>query len=64
MKRFKKSLLLCQLRLTSEEGQGLLEYVLLAVLIAMALISTLTSLGVTLPTIFQLITEQLQGDRR
>ena len=64
MKRFKKGLILCQLWLTSEEGQGLLEYVLLTVLIAMALISMLTSLGVTLPTIFQLITEQLQSDRR
>lgn len=64
MKRFKKGLMLWQLRLTSEEGQGLLEYVLLSVLIAMALISTLTSLGVTLPTIFQLIIEQLQSDRR
>ena len=64
MKRLKKYLLLCHLRLTSEEGQGLLEYVLLTVLIAMALISTLTALGITLPTIFQLIVEQLQDDRR
>lgn len=64
MKHLQRVVLLCHLRMIGEEGQGLLEYVLLAVLIAIALMSALMSLGFTLPTIFQLITEQLQSDRR
>ena len=64
MKRFHQVILLCHLRLVSEEGQGLIEYLLLTILIAIALISVLTSLGVTLPTTFQLIIEQLQNDRQ
>ena len=64
MKRLRAILLFCHLRLIGEEGQGLMEYILLVVLIAVALISGLVSLGVTLPAIFQLIIEQLQNDRR
>jgi len=50
--------------MSDEDGQGLLEYLLLAVVIAIGLMSALLSLGFTLPTIFQLIIEQLQSDRR
>lgn len=64
MKRCREIILFYHLQVMDQEGQGLIEYILLVLLIAVALISGLISLGVTLPAIFQLIIEQLQNDRR
>lgn len=64
MKRLQQLVLSYRLQIVNEEGQGLIEYVMLVLLIAVSLIAMLTSLGVTLPTILQLISEQLQSDRR
>jgi len=50
------------LGLTEEEGQGLVEYALILVLIAIVVIVALRSLGVTVDSIFTEITTELGGE--
>ena len=47
------------LYLPREEGQGLVEYALILVLIAIVVIVVLTLLGTTVSTVFRTITEGL-----
>ena len=46
--------------LKSEKGQGMVEYALVVGLVALAAITTMTSLGTEISTRFTGITEQLQ----
>lgn len=50
------------LGLTEEEGQGLVEYALILVLIAIVVIVALNALGVQVGAIFENITGVLQGE--
>ena len=47
---------------SNEEGQGLVEYALILVLIAIVVIVALRSLGVTVDSIFTEITTELGGE--
>lgn len=44
-----------------EEGQGLVEYALIIVLVAIVVIAALTALGGTVQTVFETITSALGG---
>ncbi len=48
------------LYLPREEGQGLVEYALILVLIAVVVIAVLTLLGTQVNSVFQAIADQLQ----
>ena len=52
---------LMSLGLTEEEGQGLVEYALILVLIAIVVIAVLTLLGGQIQNVFNTITTELQG---
>ncbi len=49
----------CIARLRSEEGQGLAEYALILVLVAIVVIAALTALGTNVSTTFSTITASL-----
>ncbi len=44
-----------------EEGQGLVEYALILVLIAVVVVAIMTTLGTTIQGVFQTITTNLGG---
>lgn len=48
-------------KFSREEGQGLVEYALILVLIAIVVIGVLTATGTSIQTIFQTISDTLAG---
>lgn len=54
-------LLLCSVGVSEEEGQGLIEYALIVMLIAIAVIATLTLLGPQVEGVFNNIWVALGG---
>jgi pilus assembly protein Flp/PilA len=55
-------LLLCSVGVSEEEGQGLIEYALIVLLIAIAVIAVLGLLGGQVQEVFQNITDNLTVD--
>ena len=53
---------LSSLGVTEEEGQGLIEYALIVLLIAIVVITVLGTLGGQIQTVFQNISDTLAGE--